>query len=94
MSLRVNLEHLAISAAQVTGHGEDLAIAHLSADNQIAAAQAGWAGRSAEALAHRASQWAAASTALVTRIGEHANHLHAAGLAFAAMEAANEHQLS
>jgi uncharacterized protein YukE len=90
ISLRVNLEHLATSVAQVTGHGEDLAISHLAADNRIAAAQAGWAGRSAEALAHRASQWAANSTALVSRIGEYANSLHTAGLAFAAMEAGNE----
>jgi uncharacterized protein YukE len=94
MSLRVNLEHLATSAAQVTGHGEDLAISHLSVDNWIAAAQAGWAGRSAEALDHRASRWAANSTALVTRIGEHATDLYNAGLAFAAMEAGNEHMLS
>jgi hypothetical protein len=61
MSLRVNLEYLATSAAQVTGHGEDLAISHLSTDNRFAAAQAGWAGRSAEALTLRASQWAAKS---------------------------------
>jgi uncharacterized protein YukE len=93
MSLRVNLEHLATSAAQVTGHGEELAISHLSADNRIAAAQVGWAGRSAEALAHRASRWAANSTALVTRIGEHANALYTAGLAFATMEAGNEQKL-
>jgi uncharacterized protein YukE len=94
MSLRVNLEYLATSAAQVTGHGEDLAISHLSTDNRFAAAQAGWAGRSAEALALRASQWAANSTALVTRIGEHANDLYNAGLAFTTMEAGNEQLLS
>lgn len=93
MSLRVNLEHLAIAAAQVTGHGEDLAISHLAADNRIAEAQAGWAGRSAEALAHRASHWAANSTALVTRIGKHANNLYNAGLAFATMETGNEQEL-
>jgi uncharacterized protein YukE len=87
MSLRVNLEHLAISAAQVTGHGEDLAISHLSADNRIAAAQAGWSGRSAEALAQHASRWATSSTALVARIGQHANDLYAAGRAFATIEA-------
>jgi uncharacterized protein YukE len=94
MSLQVNVEHLAISAAQVTGHGEELAISHLAADNRIADAQAGWAGRSAEALAHRASRWAANSTALVTRIGEHANNLYNAELAFATMEAGNEQELS
>jgi len=93
MPLRVNVEHLATSAAQVAGHGEDLAISHLAADNRIADAQAGWAGQSAEALAHRASRWAANSTALITRIGEHANNLHNAGLAFATMEGGNAHEL-
>jgi uncharacterized protein YukE len=94
MSLQVNLEQLATSVAEVTGHGEDLAISHLSADNRIAAAQAGWAGRSAEALAHRALRWAANSTALVSRIGEHANDLYNAGMAFATMEAGGEQKLS
>jgi uncharacterized protein YukE len=94
MSLRVNLEHLATSAAQVTGHGDDLAMSHLSADNRIAAAQAGWAGRSAEALARRASLWTAKSAALVTRIGEHANDMHTAGQAFGAVEASNKQKLS
>ncbi|MGH3558437.1 MAG: WXG100 family type VII secretion target [Mycobacterium sp.] len=94
MSLRVNLEHLATSAAQVTGHGEDLATQHLSADNRIAAAHAGWTGRSAEALTNRASLWAVKSTALVTRIGEHATDMHTTGLAFATMEAVNAQKLS
>jgi WXG100 family type VII secretion target len=93
-SLRVNLDHLEISAAQVTGHGEDLATSHLSADNRIAAAQAGWTGRSAEALAHRTSRWATTSTALVTRMGEHANDLYSAGVAFSTMESVNADKLS
>lgn len=44
------LEALACSATHVTGQGEDLATAHLSSDNQIEAAQAGWVGTSATAL--------------------------------------------
>jgi uncharacterized protein YukE len=94
MSLWVDLEHLATSAAHVTGHGEELAMLHLSADNRIAAAQVGWAGRSAEALANRASLWAAQSTTLLTRIGEHANYLRSAGQAFAMIEDMNARQLS
>jgi uncharacterized protein YukE len=94
MSLRVNLEHLAASAMQVSGHGEDLAARQLAVDNRIADAQPGWAGSSAEALAYRASRWAAKSTALVTRIGEHANDLYSAGLAFSTMDAINEENLS
>jgi uncharacterized protein YukE len=94
MSLWVDVEHLATSAAHVTGHGEELAMSHLSADNRIAAAQVGWAGRSAEALANRASLWTAQSTALITRIGEHANDLHSAGQSFAMAEDTNARQLS
>jgi uncharacterized protein YukE len=86
MSLTVNLEHLAMSAAQITDHGENLATSHLSADNRIAAAQAGWTGRSAEALAQRAARWTANSTALVTRMGDHADHFYTCGQAFSAME--------
>jgi WXG100 family type VII secretion target len=86
MGLRVNLEHLATSAAQVTGHGEDLATSHQSVDGRIAAAQAGWTGRSAQALARRTPQWAVNSTALVTQLGNHAEHLSACGQAYATME--------
>jgi uncharacterized protein YukE len=89
MTLRVNPEHLAASAAQITNHAEDLAASHLSADNQIAAAQPGWTGRSAEALAHRALLWAADSKALLTRMGEHANDFYSCGQAFSATEDLN-----
>ena len=50
--------------------------AHLAADGRIEAAAPGWTGRSAAALAQRAARWSAVSTALVTRIGEHAQDLH------------------
>jgi uncharacterized protein YukE len=94
MALRVNLENLATSAAQITDHGEDLASSHLSADNRIAAAQAGWTGRSAEALAQRAPRWAANSTALVTRMGDHADHFYTCGRAYSAMEDRHAQQLN
>lgn len=93
MALRVNLEHLATSAVQVTGHGEDLATSHLSADDRIAGAQGGWTGRSAEALARRAPQWTGNSTALVTQLCDHAQHLSTCGQAFATMEAQHTHQV-
>lgn len=86
MALTVNLEHLASSAAQVTGNGEDLATSHLSVDNRIAAAQGGWTGRSAEALARRAPRWTANSTALVTQMGDHAEHFSTCGQAYGTME--------
>jgi WXG100 family type VII secretion target len=93
MTLRVNLEHLATSAAQITNHGEDLAASHLSSDNRIAAAQPGWAGRSAEALAQRTARWTANSTNLVTRMGDHASEFYNLGQAFSAMEDLNVEKL-
>jgi WXG100 family type VII secretion target len=93
MALRVNLEHLATSAVQVTGHGEDLATSHLSVDDRIAAAQGGWTGRSAQALARRTPQWTTNSTALVTQLGEHAHHLSTCGQAYTAMETHHTQQL-
>lgn len=93
-SLRVDLEELVTSATTVTGHGEDLARRQLAADNQISTAQAGWTGRSAAALANRASAWASSSAALVTRIGDHANELHACAQTFAATEMYHAGQLA
>ena len=93
MTLTVNLEHLATSAAQTTGHGEDLATSHLSVDNRIAAAQGGWTGRSAEALARRAPRWTVNSTALVTQMGDHAEHFSTCGRAYATMETHHARQL-
>lgn len=87
--LRVGGERLAAAAAQVGGHGEDLAVAHLRADNDIESAAAGWAGRSATTLDALAARWTSASAALVARLGAHATELHTAALAFAAMEADN-----
>lgn len=76
MSWFADLEDLVTSAVTVTGHGEDLAAQHLAADGRIDAAVPGWAGRSAAALQNRAARWSATSTALVTRIGAHAQDLH------------------
>ena len=93
MALSVNLEHLATSAAQITGNGEDLATSHLSVDNRIVAAQGGWTGRSAEALARRAPRWTLNSTALVTQMGDHAEHFSTCGQAYATMETHDAGQL-
>ncbi len=90
--LRVDLEALACSAAQVSAHGEDLASAHLSSDNQIAAAQPGWVGASAAALDKRAASWLEASRRLLARVGDHALNLNTDGIGFAAMERDNVEQ--
>jgi uncharacterized protein YukE len=91
--LRVETEHVAAAAASVTGHGEDLAMRHLCCDNRIEAALPGWAGRSATALGDRASHWVSASTAMVTRVGEHATALHTSAVQFAASETRNARAL-
>lgn len=86
---RVDLEALAGSAAQVSEHGADLASAHLSSDNRIAAAQSGWAGDSAAALRIRTASWLETSRRLLTRVGVHALDLNNDGLDFATMERDN-----
>ena len=86
---RVDLEALASSAAQVSGQGEDLAAAHLSSDNRIAAAQPGWVGSSAAALDTKTARWLETSRRLLTRVGGHALDLNDDGIDFAAMERDN-----
>lgn len=76
MSFRVSIEDLAASGVAVAGYGEDLAVAHAAADARIAAAQPGWQGRSAAALAVKAARWASISTELLARLSDHAQALH------------------
>jgi uncharacterized protein YukE len=84
--LHVDLEALAGSAALVFANGEDLASAHLSSDNAIAAAQAGWVGDSAAALQIKAARWLETSRRLLTSVGDHALELNNDGIEFAALE--------
>ncbi|WP_167104981.1 WXG100 family type VII secretion target [Mycobacterium sp. DL592] len=93
MSLRVNIEQLAASGTAVTGHGEDVATTHAAAASRIDAAQAGWQGASAAAMALLSEQWVATTTALVTRLGDHAQALHASANGFADMEQRNSQAL-
>ena len=86
MSLKVNIEDLAASGVAVTGHGEDVAAKHAAADGRVDAAQAGWQGASAAAMAALSSQWSTTTTALVTRLSDHAQGLHASAEGFAEME--------
>ena len=82
----VELEALASSAAHVAGQGEDLANAHLSSDDRIAAAQSGWVGASAVALRATTATWSDASRRLLTRVGGHALDLSNDGIDFAAAQ--------
>jgi uncharacterized protein YukE len=90
---QLDLEALAHSAAHVTGQGEDLASAHLSADNRIAAAQSGWVGSSALALSTKTATWLEDSRRLLTRVGEHALKMNNDGIEFSAMERDNVEKL-
>ncbi|WIM86637.1 WXG100 family type VII secretion target [Candidatus Mycobacterium wuenschmannii] len=90
---RVDLEALASSAAHITGQGEDLATAHVSSDDQLVAAQAGWVGSSATALNAKTAAWVQTSRRLVTDVGNHATDFHNDGHSFAEMERSHVQQL-
>jgi uncharacterized protein YukE len=91
--LQVDLEALAGSAAHVSRQAEDLATAHLSSDNRIAAAQPGWVGSSAAALNVKTEIWLETSRRLLGRVGGHAIELNSDGIGFATMEQENAGQL-
>ena len=86
MSLRVSIEDLAASGVAVTGHGEDLAVAHAAADGRIDAALPGWQGQSAAALAAKAATWTHDSRTLLARLSDHAQGLHTSAAEFWAHE--------
>ncbi len=86
MVLQVNVEDVASSAVDVTGHGETLAAGHQQSDARIAAAEAGWQGSSAAALAARLDAWAQTSSALLDRMSGHAQGLQDAAIRFTSFE--------
>lgn len=90
---QLDLEALACSAAHVAGQGENLATAHLSSDNRIAAAQSGWVGSSVLALSTKTATWLEDSRRLLTRVGEHALTMNNDGIEFSAMECDNAEKL-
>ncbi|MCX2929872.1 WXG100 family type VII secretion target [Mycobacterium sp. CVI_P3] len=93
MSLRVNVEDLVAAGSSVAGHGEDVAMKHAAADGRVAAAQVGWQGASARALAGLSERWTATTGALLSRLGDHALGLHASAQGFAEMEQRNSQAL-
>lgn len=86
MSLHVNIEDLVAAGVAVTGHGEDVATRHASADSRIDGAQAGWQGLSAAAMTARSQGWLATTAALLSRLSDHAQGLHTSAEGFAEME--------
>lgn len=92
-AFRVDLEVLAVSAAQVAAQGEELATAHALSDNRIAAAHRGWVGSSAAALDSKLAAWLETSRQLLTRVGDHAVTLTNDAIEFAARERENAERL-
>lgn len=86
MALKVNIEDLVASGVKVTGHGEDVAMKHCTADTRIETAQGGWQGRSAASLTLRMTEWSTATTTLLTQLSNHAQGLHTCAQEFCAME--------
>ena len=86
MVLKVNVEDLVASGVAVTGHGEDLAMKHGTADTRIESTQAGWQGRSAASMTLRLAAWSTTTTALLNQLSDHAQGLHTCAQEFCAME--------
>ncbi|MGB3482946.1 MAG: WXG100 family type VII secretion target [Mycobacterium sp.] len=86
VAIRVNIEDLVSSGTAVTGHGEDVAMKHTSADSRIESAQLGWQGRSAGSMATRLAAWSTTTAALLTQMSDHAQNLHSCAQEFCAME--------
>jgi uncharacterized protein YukE len=86
VALKVNINDLVASGLAVAGHGEDVAVKHCSADTRIETAQGGWQGRSAASLTLRMTAWSTTTTALLTRLSDHAQGLHTCAQEFCAME--------
>ncbi|BBZ75759.1 hypothetical protein MANY_10960 [Mycolicibacterium anyangense] len=94
MSLSVNISDVVVSGVAVSGHGEELAMAHAAAANRIDAALTGWNGASALAMSAVCEQWLGATGALLTKLSDHAQGLHASAEAFAEMEQRNSEALT
>lgn len=93
MDLRADLTDMVESALHVSNHGENLALNHQMTDGQIASAQGGWAGSSAMAMAEKTGRWTQTSAAILARISEHSQGLHATAQAFTSMEDENSNHM-
>jgi WXG100 family type VII secretion target len=94
MTLKVNIEDLVSSGLSVTTHGEDVASKHADSDNRVEAASSGWQGQSAAAMSAKSATWTQATHAVLTRLGDHAQGLHASAHGFADLESRNSQSLA
>ena len=76
--LAVNLDALRTSATSVQAGADDVSISHSTADRTVSSAVSGWAGASATALTAFATRMRTNSETMVSRIGDHSQHMHGA----------------
>jgi uncharacterized protein YukE len=93
MVLGVNIEDLTAVGIAVTNHGEDLAAKHAAADSSIEAAQTGWQGASASALATKSAACLQTTSTLLIRMSDHAQGLHTSAHGFSEHEAQSSQAL-
>lgn len=86
MTFNVDLPALVGSAVHVSGQGEDLAANHVDTDAKMAAAQVGWQGASAAALADKLTAWGDHSRTLLSRISDHSQGMHSSAQEFATQD--------
>jgi len=86
-SLGVNSVDLNAAAGEVDTAADDLAVQHASAHERVAAAQAGWIGASAAALAARVAQWEEETVDHYTELVTHSDHLRSAAADYADTDA-------
>ncbi|WP_059015757.1 WXG100 family type VII secretion target [Mycobacterium sp. M26] len=91
--LSVDVDALTHAATKVTGQGDDVHTSHATASTRISAAEGGWAGRSAQALANRVAAWNTRTAELVTRIGDHGQGMHTSATEFTAHEERSSDEL-
>lgn len=80
--LRVNPTDVRMGADHVDTHTLDLLSRHTSAHERIAAAQSGWIGAAAAALAERVAHWEAESAAHCAELYGHGEDLRRAAASY------------
>ena len=80
--LRVEPATLHASAGEIDVSADDLRAQHGSAHGRISAAQVGWIGTSAAALAAKAAQWEEESAAHYAELVKHGHNFRAAAASY------------
>ncbi len=91
--MRVDLVTLHASAGQIDGSADDLRAQHGSANERIAAAQAGWIGASAAALTAKTAQWEEESASHYTELVKHGHDFRSAAASYLDTETEAESEI-